>query len=375
MKILLLSPHFAEYSLSLALALARDHEVLLILNAVNARNEIPQSFAIPPGLKLRIERLPHDRHLVTLFRNLRHYRKLYREFKPDLIHSQEEPKDYLVGFLASVWKIPMVLTVHDPRPHAGVDMQRQRWSRLGLYKRFLRWRADGVLVHGERMHSEALETGQFRGVPVRSMPHGPLGILATPPTEESSVGGRCLFFGRIEPYKGLGVLVEAIDLLWQRGVHAHAVIAGRGTDLARWKPGLQDRRRFTLIEKYLSADEVRGLFQQCEVAVLPYLEGTQSGVAAYALGIGRAVVGTDVGSLREAIRHGRNGLLVPPGDAPALADALATILGDPATSRRMAAESWSLGRNELSWAVAAQVCSELYRSCIQSRRGVPAPGR
>ena len=375
MKILLLSPHFAEYSLSLALALAQDHDVLLVLNAVNAANEIPRGFVAPQGGRLSIERVPHDRRLSTLFRNLFRYWKLYRQFKPDLIHCQEEPKDYLVGFMALAGRIPMVLTVHDPRPHEGVDTQRQRWSRLGLYKRFLRWRANGVLVHGERLRTEALATGQFRGVPVMAMPHGPLGILVAPPTGRQAVAGRCLFFGRIEPYKGLGVLIEAIDLLWQRGIQAHVVVAGRGTDLARWKAGLQDRRRFTSIERYLSADEVLELFQQSQVVVLPYLEGTQSGVAAYALGIGRPLVGTDVGSLSEVIRDGRNGLLVPPGDAPALADALAALIADPALSDRMAAQSLSLGQHELSWKVAAQVCSDLYRLCSGGRRASMASGR
>ena len=375
MKIFLLSPHFSQYSLSLALALARDHEVLLVLNAVNAANEIPPGFIAPKGGNLRIERLPHDRRIMTLFRNLFRYWELYREFKPDLVHCQEEPKDYLVGFMALVWRIPMVLTVHDPRPHVGLDMQRQRWSRLGLYMRFLRWRADGVVVHGDQLRLEALSTGHFRDVPVMSAPHGPYGVLGVSAAEVPSIAGSCLFFGRIERYKGLGVLIQAINLLWERGLQAHAVIAGRGSDLARWKPDMQDRQRFTLIEKYLSPDEVQSVFQQAQLVVLPYLEGTQSGVAAYALGTGRPLVGTDVGSLADVIRHGRNGLLVPPGDASALADALAALIGDPALCDRMGAQSLSLGQHELSWKVAAQVCSDLYRLCSGGRRASMASGR
>jgi glycosyltransferase involved in cell wall biosynthesis len=360
MKILILSPHFSEYSVSLALALAKDHDVLLVLNSVNESNEISKNFAQPQDCRLRIVRFPHDRHLTTLFSNLFGYWRLYKQFEPDLIHCQEEPKDYLVGLVALAWRSPMVLTVHDPQPHIGVDLQRHRWSRLAFYKRFLRWRANGVLVHGERLRDEAIGTKQFRNVPVMSMPHGPLGILLPGKLVGGQRYGHCLFFGRIEPYKGLGVLIDSIEILAQRGVSAHAVIAGRGTDLHLWRSRLHDSERFTLIEKYLPADEVLALFRQAHLVVLPYLQGTQSGVAAYALGAGRPLVGTAVGSIPEMIRDGENGFVVPPGDAVALADAIQAVLNDDDLSKRMGARSAALGTDELSWDRAAQVCSQLY---------------
>jgi glycosyltransferase involved in cell wall biosynthesis len=58
-------------------------------------------------------------------------------------------------------------------------------------------------------------------------------------------------------------------------------------------------------------------------------------VAVEAMLVGRAVVASDVGGLRDVVQHGVTGLLVPPGDPGALAAALDSLLDDPQTRRRM----------------------------------------
>ncbi|MFM8409025.1 MAG: glycosyltransferase, partial [Alphaproteobacteria bacterium] len=67
------------------------------------------------------------------------------------------------------------------------------------------------------------------------------------------------------------------------------------------------------------------LFAASDVVVLPYRDGTQSGVVPLAWAHGRPVVTTAVGGLPEAVDDGATGLLVPPGDARALADALERV--------------------------------------------------
>lgn len=63
--------------------------------------------------------------------------------------------------------------------------------------------------------------------------------------------------------------------------------------------------------------------------------------------MGRAVVGSAQGGIRDVVEAGRNGLLVPPGDPAALARALGEILSSPATARRMGLEGPAIARRYL----------------------------
>ncbi|MCS6940794.1 MAG: glycosyltransferase, partial [Roseiflexus sp.] len=63
-------------------------------------------------------------------------------------------------------------------------------------------------------------------------------------------------------------------------------------------------------------------FSACDAVVLPYLEATQSGVAQLAIGFEKPMIATSVGGMPETIRDGETGLIVPPGDSAALADAI-----------------------------------------------------
>jgi len=65
----------------------------------------------------------------------------------------------------------------------------------------------------------------------------------------------------------------------------------------------------------------------CDVVVLPYLSATQSGIAQIAFNFDRPVIATAVGGLGEVVKQGETGLVVPPGDPAALADAIRKFYG------------------------------------------------
>jgi glycosyltransferase involved in cell wall biosynthesis len=83
--------------------------------------------------------------------------------------------------------------------------------------------------------------------------------------------------------------------------------------------------RVQLDDRYLPVEDVARDLAAATVVVLPYRSGTQSGVVPLAYAHGRPVVTTRVGGLEEAVREGETGLLVPPDDAAALADALERV--------------------------------------------------
>jgi glycosyltransferase involved in cell wall biosynthesis len=77
-----------------------------------------------------------------------------------------------------------------------------------------------------------------------------------------------------------------------------------------------------MIDRYLADEEVEAVFRAADVAVLPYRSATQSGVTHVAYALGVPVITTDVGGLAETVVAGETGLVVPPEDPGALAEAI-----------------------------------------------------
>lgn len=134
-----------------------------------------------------------------------------------------------------------------------------------------------------------------------------------------------LFSGLLRPYKGWDVLLDAFAALRREVPRALLVLAGEPWGEARrleaWAPA-----GVRLELRYLSERE-RGLwFAAADAVVCPYRHATGSGIAADALAYGRPVIGSRVEGLADVVEDGHSGLLVPPGDASALARAMALFV-------------------------------------------------
>jgi hypothetical protein len=117
---------------------------------------------------------------------------------------------------------------------------------------------------------------------------------------------------------------------------------------------MRDPSRFTVLNGFIPNAQRAELFARAAVVVLPYVEASQSGVVPVAYAAGKPVVATSVGGLPEVVEDGRTGLLVPPGDHRALADAIACLLEDPAARDDMG----SAGRRKLEREWSPQVVAE-----------------
>ena len=173
-----------------------------------------------------------------------------------------------------------------------------------------------------------------------------------------------LFFGRIYRYKGLDVLVDAEPKVSALVPDARFVVAGTGDALDECCSRMVHPDRFAVTDRRLSEAETSVLFREAWVVVLPYLEASQSAVAAIAMAYGVPVVATSVGGLPEAVYHGRSGTIVPPGDPDALADAIAEILLDAQKRARLAQGARDLATGELSWARVAELTEEVYMEVV-----------
>lgn len=365
LKVVLFALHFAEYVWELAQALALDHEVLLLIDAAAAKRELGAlPTALPAGLTLQPVEV--KKSIAGLRSSLRECVGWVEAFQPDVLHFQEvaTPLGLLVAW--RLRRFPMVLTIHDPTPHSGDD----GWSLSQIRQRLTLWlfrrSCDAAISHGQVLSADIVAGRPALVGRVFSVPHGPLG---GPAQRQAPETGRFLFFGRIQKYKGLAYFVEAVRALHAQGLPVRGVIAGRGPDLAPLRPLIEGHPAFELHEGFIPESELPALFGAAQAVVLPYTDGTQSGVAAMALGFGRAVVSTRVGAVQEMVREGENGLLVPPRDAAALAAALRRLIETPELAQQMAERSLALGQGDLSWRRNAQISAEAYRRAIELRLG------
>jgi glycosyltransferase involved in cell wall biosynthesis len=365
LKIALLALHFAEYASRLAVALSARHEVLLVLHTDNARRELTDELRqlVEQSVQVRYfkpRRMRDPRVLLTG----RAVNRIIRDFAPEVLHIQEIHPVLGAGTMLPLHRaMPVVLTVHDPVSHSG-DPRQDGWR--WKVRVWLRHWATRLIVHGPRMRDE-LETmdSGFAGR-VDAIAHGLLGNEGI----DHDIGGHepatFLFFGRIEPYKGLGFLLEAADLLRGRGHALRLVIAGTGTDLARHRAHIAGHAWIELIDRYVSATEIEGLFRRATAVVLPYTDATQSGVAAIALANSRPVISTAVGDLPDVVIDGRTGLLVPPCDGAALSRAMERLLVNSGLRNALAAGAGQYADEHLCWSRIAELTEATYRRAIDS---------
>lgn len=367
MRVLHVAFHFAEYSLNLCEALSHEHQVAAVFSRANVADELTQA---PAGNeRLAVLTLPDHqlKHPGTLINTMR-LAAFLRMSAPDVIHCQEGPRDYMMALLPFLGRFPLVVTVHDHLPHAGRD-SRRRW-RIERYRQWMRQRADAIIVHGEKIRHETESLLPDHRGRVHSVPHGPIGQIGEEASDPgmSWIPGELLFFGRIEAYKGLGCLLDAADILAQRGLRFRVTIAGRGDDLPNHRERILRTAHCRLLDQRVPPGDVAALFRDANIVVLPYQQATQSGVAAMALRFARPTVASDIGAVAELVRPDQNGLLVPPGNALALADAIELMLRNEDVAKRCAREARRLADNELSWRRIAVETTRVYNRAIQYRR-------
>ena len=158
--------------------------------------------------------------------------------------------------------------------------------------------------------------------------------------------------GRFVAFKGYGYLLEAAHLIQQSRPDVCWILVGDGELRAELEAqahdlGLHERVRFTGWR-----EDVPDILALCDVFVLPSVGEHFGRVLIEAMAMAKPVVATDAGGVPEIVIHGETGLLVPPGQPKALADAALTLLSDPAGAARLglagrqrAEEFFSLSRH------------------------------
>ncbi len=181
--------------------------------------------------------------------------------------------------------------------------------------------------------------------------------LAADPSQPRAC--RVAYVGRVEPYKQVEVLLHAMARLSKRFPRAEILVIGRGSARPRLEAlagslGLGARTRFT---GFVSEAERDRLLASARVCVCPSAKEGWGLTVIEANAVGTPVVATNAPGLRDSVRHGETGWLVPEGDVEAFAERIAALLESDGLAVRMAqaALEWS---HRFDWDVAADQMAE-----------------
>lgn len=274
--------------------------------------------------------------LVSIIREVR---ALYRKLRPALVHHVAlQPS--IIGSLAAIG-LPMKRL----NALAGLGFGfTSRSAKAALIRpvltALLRWvlkdAQAAALVQNpdDRLAIETLGIPKER---IFLIPGSGVDTDRLTPLPEPEGGITAAFVGRLLEDKGIRTLVSAHDLLTAQGTSIRLLIAGEGdpanpasvpaSEVAQWtrKPGIQ-------VLGHVS--DVRSIWKQAHIAVLPSRREGLPKSLLEAAACGRPIVATDVPGCREVARNDINAFLVPPDDPAALTRAINRLADDGGLRRR-----------------------------------------
>ncbi len=184
-----------------------------------------------------------------------------------------------------------------------------------------------------------------------------------------------LFVGRLEESKGIEILADAIPMILRRRPGARFYLAGDdracNDNRQTWSQWLHTRFGAGAVA-YVgsrSTDELVQLYRAAAVCVVPSLYEPGGTVAFEAMACGCPVIASRVGGLEEIIQHGQTGLLVPAGDAAALAGAVTELLQDERLRLDLARNALASVRRKYPIDAIARQTAQAYLGAIQAFHG------
>lgn len=278
-----------------------------------------------------------------------------RSFEPDLVHAHWWFPSGVVGsWVSGLARIPLVTTLH------GTDVRMVRRVSVAkpLFGHVLKHSAAVTTV--SRWLKEETETLAPGVEPtVAPMP------VATDRFSPGSSrrGQNLLFVGRLNDQKGVDHLLNALALMKRE---AWLDIVGDGPNREALKQlaqqlGIASRIRW---HGQLSQSELPPLYQQAAAVVIPSIDEGLGLVAVEALLCEAPVVAFDSGGLRDVIQHEKTGLLVPPGDKYALANALDDLLARDGSGSQLGRAGRLYALSAFAPESAARRYAEIYRQVL-----------
>ncbi|MDX2029391.1 MAG: glycosyltransferase [Blastocatellia bacterium] len=310
------------------------------------------------------------------------------EYRPAVIHAHSPA---LIGIAAALAArrvgLPWIYEIRYFEEDAAVD--RGKLAAGSARYRFLQWlemaaarRAGAVATIGCAMREDLMARG-LDGARIFQRPNGVDTALFAPraPDREllarHELAGRTVigFIGSFYHYEGLENLIEAMRLLLAARRDVRLLLAGEGEAMESLRGRIPEELRTCFIfAGQIPHDEAPRYYSVMDVLVYPRIRSRLTELTTplkplEAMSMERAVIGSDLGGIRELFDEGRAGRLVPPGDPRALAEELRRLVDEPETRRALGQEARRFVVREREWETIVRGYEPIYHAAISSRMG------
>jgi len=369
--------HYTSY---LALGLSKYKKIVLygyseeLYTLTGARNQERIEFhdmskRIPKGTSLLSSAI---RPLCLFFPLL----KAIVTARYDLVHIQGH--SYLFFLFVPLLKLkrkPIYWTIHDVdfRPTSPGIRGKLESLQISLLcqNEWLSRRVDAIIVHGSRLKDRLVSMGLSESK-VYVVPHFDYKYLleiVPRANDDNSTGDYVLLFGKIKPYKGVRVLLDASRMVRKKiGDKFMVMIAGKGN--ASYLNTLlrnNDPDYIQVRNGYVPEIELPRLLRRAKFLVLPYTDASQSGVVSLAYTFSKPVIVSNVGSITEYVEHGVTGLVFEPGDTKQLAEYILELVEDDTKCVQMGKNAYQKVSNEMSLEKCSATINQLYTKLDQRK--------
>jgi glycosyltransferase involved in cell wall biosynthesis len=315
------------------------------------------------GVAVEVVPLPSVRRpTLDVLQGYTSLRRLVRSRGANLLHANGSRAMLYAGPVGRITGRPVIWHVRIADPEPFLD-------------RALLWLADAVVVNSgavarrfswapaEKIHCihNGVDLRQFSPRPPSASLRTSLGI----PEQAPVVGS----VGRFVPFKGYRVLLEAARVVAGTLPGVHWLLVGDGEQRGELEAycnvlGLGSQVRFVGWR-----EDVPEILALCDVFALPSLGEHFGRVLIEAMAMAKAVVATDAGGVPEIVVHDECGLLVPPGEPQAMAEALLALLCNPARSARLGQAGRRRAEARFSIARHVEAVETVYAKLRTARRG------
>lgn len=301
----------------------------------------------------------------------------------DLLHNHDWLTSFGARSLKHQYKLPLLATIHaTERGRGRGHLQGEQAQRINDAEWWLTYEAWRVICCARYMAQEVMD---YFGTPADKVDVIPNGVDPTPFqalegedltafrarwafAEEKIV----LYIGRLVYEKGVEVLVRAAPLVLAQVPQAKFIIAGKGPELERLRQlvGELNLASKVLLVGFIDDDTRNRLYKVADVAVFPSLYEPFGIVALEAMAARTPVVVSEVGGLKEVVRHAETGITIYPNDVASCAWGILHTLQHPEWAQQRVENAYREVLTVFNWDTIAEQTRAVYERVVAERSRV-----
>ena len=249
---------------------------------------------------------------------------------------------FLIYLLRNKKKI--IHALHDPIPHSNEKNTRNVFK----YNKLLLKKINNIILFNHKLTKETRNLYSFDGnILIMNLWRNWSFFKKTDKKYKKEI----LFFGRVNPYKGVDYLFQIADRLKNYNIN---IIGKFSDECIDEKKRLITKKNIFIKDEYVNYNEVENIFNKSAVVILPYKEATQSGIVLDSSYYSKYVIAFDVGGLRDQISNGISGSLIKKNNISLFVNEIKDFLNADLDKINLKNyDSWKYGQQNFSSNIAA----------------------